>query len=55
MRSTSKWGELAINSIKEKSNVPVYEKQNGRALRISRFEFPGVLKTKRLLYCGRNH
>jgi hypothetical protein len=61
MRSTSKWGggiELAINPIKEKYNVLVYEKKPekpGAYRCISRFEFPGALKTKRLLYCGRNH
>jgi hypothetical protein len=54
MRSTSKWGggiELAISSIKEKYNVLVYEKkpeEPGAYRYISRFEFPGALKTKRL-------
>jgi hypothetical protein len=36
----------------------VYEKkpdEPGAYRCISRFEFPGALKTKRLLFCGRNH
>jgi hypothetical protein len=61
MRSPSKWGggiELAVNSIEEQCNVFVYEKipeEPGAYRCISRFEFPGALKTKHLLYCGRNH
>jgi hypothetical protein len=61
MRSASKSGgdfELAINSIKKKCNEFVYEKkpdEPGAYRCISRFEFPGALKTKCLLYCGRNH
>jgi hypothetical protein len=30
-------------------------KEPGAYRLISRFEFPGALKAKRLLYCGRNH
>jgi hypothetical protein len=42
MRSTSKWGDGI-------------ELEHDAYRCISRFEFPGALETKRLLYCGRNH